>query len=34
MENFVNPFPKLCEDYAQRFDAASDNRDIQAIKKF
>lgn len=33
MENFVNPFPKLCEDYAQRFDAASDNRDIQAIKK-
>lgn len=32
MKNFVNPFPKLCEDYANRFDVASDNNDIQTIR--
>lgn len=32
MKDFVNPFPKLCEDYAHRFDIASDNNDIQAIR--
>lgn len=33
MKDFVNPFPKLCEEYAQRFDMASDNSDIQAIRE-
>ena len=32
MKDFVNPFPKLCEDYANRFDIASDNNDIQTIR--
>lgn len=32
MKDFVNPFPKLCEEYAQRFDVASDNNDVQAIR--
>ncbi|MCI9362595.1 MAG: hypothetical protein HFG65_17085 [Hungatella sp.] len=32
MKDFVNPFPKLCEDYANRFDVASDNNDIQTIR--
>ena len=33
MKDFVNPFPKLCEEYAQRFDVASDNNDVQAIRE-
>ena len=32
MKEVVNPFPKLCEEYANRFDLASDNNDIQAIR--
>lgn len=32
MKDFVNPFPKLCEEYANRFDVASDNNDVQAIR--
>jgi len=31
--DFVNPFPKLCEEYAQRFDMVSDNSDIQATRE-
>ncbi len=33
MKDFVNPFPKLCEDYANRFDVASDNNDTQTIRE-
>ncbi len=32
MKNYVNPFPKLCDDYAHRFDRASDNNDVLKIR--
>lgn len=33
MKDFINPFPKLCEEYAQRFDVASDNNNVRAVRE-
>lgn len=33
MRKIINPFPDICEDYALQFDTASDNRDVELIRK-
>ncbi len=33
MRKITDPFPKICVDYALQFDTASDNRDVELIRK-
>ena len=33
MRKYVDPFPKICADYAQQFDTATESGDVNLIKK-